>query len=138
MRKILANIFHKTTAITAILAVVMLNFSAVLQCGQMLIEDDCCHITNTVKPCCLNNAKVTVTERFTSHCGCSMKESGHNADMYADLSSGRYKNTSQSSIELKYSDLPLSSIQRDLQTENYSPPIVIYGNVYLYNMNLRI
>jgi hypothetical protein len=138
MRKNLANIFRKTTAITAILAVVMLNFSAVVQCGQMLVEDDCCHITNTIKPCCLNNAKVTVTERFTSHCGCSMKESGHTADMYVDLSSARNKNVSHYSIDLEHSELSLSFIARDKQTENYSPPININGNIYLHNMNLRI
>jgi hypothetical protein len=138
MRGIIRNTFHKTAALTAIIAVIMLNFSAVIQCGSMLINDDCCHVTNTVKPCCAKNIKVTVTERFTNHCGCSMQETQQPADMYIDLSSIYKNNYSYSLIDIVYFNSYTSSIQNDIQTQNYSPPITAECDLYLTNMNLRI
>jgi len=134
----LRNTTRKITSVIAIIAVIVLNFSAVVQCGMMLMNDDCCHITNTVKPCCAKNQKVTFNESITRHCGCSIKESQQPVDLYADLASGQYKNFSHSSIDFELSHSALSTSQSDIRSANYSPPIICGNDTYLANMNLRI
>ena len=138
MKEFLVNITRRTTAIIAVAAVIMLNLSSVILCGQMLIEDDCCHITNTIKPCCLKNVKITLNERFTGSCGCTMKEAQQPADMYIDLSSGQHKGSNYSLTDFELINPIFSSVQNDVQTENYSPPLITNNVVYLTNMNLRI
>lgn len=138
MVKQIQNTIHKVTAFTAILAVVLLNFSAVVQCGQMLIHDDCCHITKTIKPCCLKSTKVTLNERFTSSCGCTMKEAQQPADMYTDVISGYHKNLSHASIDIENASSEIFQSQNNFITAYYSPPIISAGSIYLTNMNLRI
>jgi hypothetical protein len=134
----LSKITRKFTVSIAIIAVVMLNFSAVIPCTKMLIDDGCCHATNSEKPCCVKNVKITAGERITGHCGCSIQQAQQPVDIYIDLTSNQHKNYSQTSIDFEYSNSPFSSIQNDILTENYSPPIITDNDVYLTNLNLRI
>jgi len=138
MKELLVNITRRTTAIIAVAAVIMLNLSSVIQCVQMLIEDDCCHITNTVKPCCLKNVKITLNERFTGSCGCTMKEAQQPVDMYTDLLTGYHKNPSSASIELESTSTEIFHAYFSVQTAYYSPPLISDQSLYLTNMNLRI
>jgi len=138
MRINFSKITRKLTVTIAIIAVVMLNFSAVIQCGKMLIDDDCCHTVNSVKSCCAKTLQITVGERITGHCGCSIQQTQQPVDIYIDLSSNHHKNYSNNlgDFEPIYSNI--SSIQNDIQSENYSPPIITSNDVYLTILNLRI
>jgi hypothetical protein len=134
----LRNMTKKITSVIAIIAVSALNFSAVVQCGMMLVNDDCCHITNSVKPCCIKNQKIIFDERITGHCGCSVNGSRQPVDLYADFTSSQYKNFSHSSIDFEFTNSTLLMSHGDIRSENYSPPIICGNDTYLANMNLRI
>ncbi len=134
----LRNIMKKITSVIAIIAVIVLNFSAVVQCGMMLMNDDCCHITNTVKPCCVKNQKITFDQSITRHCGCSINESQQPVDLYTDLASNQHKNFSNSTIDFEFLSSIISATHSDIRSANYSPPIICSNDTYLSNMNLRI
>lgn len=138
MQQIPVNTIRKITAVISVFAVLVLNFSAVIQCGAMLFEKDCCHITNTVKPCCLKSYKITFEERIAGHCGCSIKESQTPADLYNDLLAGQNKSYSKTQIDSEAVSADLLQGADISFTENYSPPEISKTNTYLCNMNLRI
>jgi hypothetical protein len=137
MLKVFNNITGKFVSVTAVFAVIMLNLSAVVQCGNMLINDDCCHVKNLVKPCCVKNLKITANHRITGHCGCSIKEA-QQVDLYIDLSSNNHKNSKAGVTEFENYSTDLTSYNTDIRSENYSPPVFSENDVYLTNLSLRI
>lgn len=136
--KMLKNTAHKTLVYISIFGLVVLNLSGVVQCSGMLIKDNCCHTQNLVKPCCVKNLKVTVNERITSNCGCSMKEAPQNPDLYNDFSSYQNRTPVQnfSFSVLNYETFSASVFA--FESVNHSPPVFYASETYLTNMNLRI
>ena len=121
-----------------VISVLTLNLSGLLSCTSLTMNDDCCHITNIVKPCCVKNLKITFKERITGHCGCNMEESQQTADLYTDLKNSNINYTSRdiqyaSSFEAGYHT---ESINRF--TSEYSPPLKYFTDSYLTNSVLRI
>lgn len=138
MAEIIKNITKKTAALAAVFAVILLNFSSIVQCGKMFLDDDCCHTQNLVKPCCVKHLKITSDPRITGNCGCSMKESHQNPDMYLDISSNQHRQNIQN---LNYSDVlnEMESVSvKSSSNQYYSPPGLYSADIYLSNMNLRI
>ena len=136
--KIFKEISKKAVSVIAVFAVILLNFSSVVQCGSMLLEDDCCHKTNIIKPCCAKNVKITSDPRIKGHCGCNMKESQQSGDLYIDLSNGYNRNSLNTTADIEFSKSENLIINNNYFSSNYSPPEISQGEVYLLNMNLRI
>lgn len=138
MIKIFRNIITKSTALIAVFAVILLNFSSVVHCSSMLLDNDCCHTQNLVKPCCVKHVKITTGERITGNCGCTMKEVQQHPDLYADISFGQYTpNTQKLFYSEALNDIPYNLFNA-LINEYHSPPDLYLADIYLSNMNLRI
>ena len=138
MRKLLIKITKISLSFITAFSVLTLNFAAFLHCSVINMDDDCCHVTHTVKKCCAKNLKITFNERITSHCGCSVNQSPAASDLYNDL-----KNSSQLIHQkalinsLSYSE----EISSELLKKNYafySPPQKYQTDTYLTNLSIRI
>jgi len=135
MLKKIRNTAGNIVVLMLVASVITLNAAGYGHCSKFAASDDCCHVQNTVKSCCVKNVKVTFNERLTSHCGCTMKEAQQNPDLYIEISSisSRIDNLQQadaiSIIE------PASVISA---TKFYSPPEKSGSNTYLAINNLRI
>src|SRR4249919_2981894 len=120
---ILKNIIRKTLSALIAVSVLTLNLSGILQCTSLTMSEDCCHITQIVKPCCAKNLKITFKERITGHCGCTMEESQQTADLYNDV---KYSNPTVNSKILNYPSSVETGYHTGLIqriTNEYSPPI---------------
>jgi hypothetical protein len=102
----------------------------------MAASDDCCHIQNTVKSCCVKNIKVTFNERLTAHCGCTMNEAQQNPDLYIDMGSNSSSRIDNAQQLIAYSMSESNEI--NVSSKYYSPPPNTGGNTYVELNNLRI
>ena len=121
-----------------ILSVVTLNIPFLLNCSKLVTEGDCCHIQNTVKPCCIKNLKITSEERLSGNCGCSMKESQQAADMFTDLQFGSTSKIQKTQFAYEIINSVFDSNTGTSKANEYSPPNFTSIDVYLSNLNLRI
>jgi hypothetical protein len=138
MQDTIRNIYSKTVALTAIIAVILLNFTAVVNCGGMFVNENCCHTTNIVKPCCVKNLKITADERLTGACGCSMKEAPQKTDLYNDISTYQNRNQAQKILLPAVTEEVNAAALQIKEQKYYSPPEYQTPDTYLKNMNLRI
>ena len=138
MSKLLKNITKISLSILTAIAVLTLNLTAFVHCSAISMSDDCCHVTQTVKKCCAKNLKITVNERISAHCGCSMKQAPAASDLYIELkNSTRENNTNQQQYESIAGDL-FSSASIHKNTTEYSPPNNYQSEIYLTNLSIRI
>lgn len=138
MQILLKNTIRKTFIAVMAISVLTLNFSGLLMCSSLTMGDDCCHVTKIVKPCCVKNMKITLDERISGHCGCTMEESQQTADLYYDINKSNSNHTSQN---IQYSTIIETGYNPELIsrfTTEYSPPIKDLKNSYLTNSVLRI
>ncbi|MBZ0203392.1 MAG: hypothetical protein K8I03_10300 [Ignavibacteria bacterium] len=116
----------------------MLNFAGFVNCSNMYMGEDCCHVSNKVKACCVKPINITSKERLSNHCGCNMQESQPVADLYNDLKSSNsvksvHTLVHNSSVETGYDPVALSGL-----VHKYSPPIRDVSGTYLTNLSIRI
>ncbi|MBL8017901.1 MAG: hypothetical protein JNK43_11560 [Ignavibacteria bacterium] len=133
MRKIL----HISLSVILALSVFMLNFAGLVHCSAAM-EDNCCHISKLVKPCCVKNLKITSGERISNHCGCDLKELAPTADLYHDYSNS----SSNLNLKVVYNAPAIESGSCFKSASRiftgYSPPPVDSKDVYLTNLAIRI
>lgn len=135
MLKKIRNIAGKLIVLTLVLSVITLNAAGYGHCSKAALSGDCCHVQNTVKPCCVKNIKVTFDERLTAHCGCTMKETQHITDLYIEI-----RCISSRTVNLQQADAlgitePNSA---NYSAKFYAPPQKSGSNTYLAINNLRI
>lgn len=138
MRKILKNITKPTLSVLIACSVFMLNWGTFRQCSEGSMEDNCCRVTRTVKQCCVKHIKVTLNERISGHCGCTVNETQQTADLYHDL---KNSNSNLTSRIIQYSSPAETGFHPELIsnfTQNYSPPAEFSTDKYLSNSILRI
>jgi hypothetical protein len=138
MQVILKNIVKISLSALIAISVLTLNLSGLLMCSSITMNEDCCHVTKTVKSCCVKKMKITFAERIKGHCGCSVQESQQTADLYHDLkNSNSYSSTRDaqytSTIETGYHPELISRF-----TAEYSPPPMDLKDSYLINLSIRI
>lgn len=138
MQDLLKNITKITLSVLVAFSVLTLNMGSLLHCSELTMEEDCCHITQKVKQCCIKHLKITLNERISSHCGCTVNETQQAADLYHDL---KNSNSNLTSRTIQYS-LPVETgFHTELIgnfTQNYSPPRKYSTDTYLSNSILRI
>lgn len=138
MQDLLKNITKITLSVLVACSVLTLNLGNFLQCSELTMEEDCCHITQKVKQCCVKHIKVTLNERISGHCGCTVNETQQTADLYHDL---KNSNSNLTSRIIQYSSPAETGSHPELIgnfTRNYSPPQKYCTDTYLSNSILRI
>jgi len=138
MRNLLKNIAKPTLSVLVACSVLMLNWYTYRQCSEASMEDGCCHITQKVKQCCIKHLKITLKERISGHCGCTVNETQQTADLYHDL---KNSNSNLASRIIQYCSLAETGFHPELIgdfTRNYSPPLKYSTDTYLSNSILRI
>lgn len=138
MQKKFKHTGFRMIAAAMILAVFSLNIPQFIHCSMIMAEDDCCHVQNTIKPCCVKNVKLIASERITGHCGCSYKETQLPSDLYTDIlkSSSAKENRISALSVLPNSVLVYESIT--YTSVYYSPPDNKPVSICISNLNLRI
>ncbi len=138
MRDLLKNITKITLSVSVAISVLTLNMGNFLHCSELTMEEDCCHITQKVKQCCLKHLKITLKERISGHCGCSVNETQQAADLYHDL---KNSNSNLTSRTIQYSSPAKTGFHPGMIsnfTQNYSPPAEFSTDIYISNSILRI
>lgn len=138
MQDLLKNITKITLSVLVACSVLTLNLGNFLQCSELTMEEDCCHITQKVKQCCIKHLKITLDERISGHCGCTVNETQQTADLYHDL---KNSNSNLTSRVIQYSSPAETGFHPELIgnfTQNYSPPQKYSTGTYLSNSILRI
>lgn len=138
MQDLFRNIAKITLSVLVASSVLTLNFGTFMQCSELTMEDDCCHITQKVKQCCIKHLKITLDERISGHCGCTINATQQAADLYHDL---KNSNSNASSRTIQYSSLVQSGFHPEFIsnfTQDYSPPPKYSTDTYLSNSILRI
>ena len=138
MQDLFRNITKISLSVLVACSVLTLNLGNFLQCSELTMEDDCCHITQKVKQCCIKHLKITLDERISGHCGCSMQETQQAGDLYHDI---KNSNTNVSNRTIQYGSLVQSGFHPELIsnfTQDYSPPLKYSTDTYLSNSILRI
>lgn len=138
MQDLLKNITKITLSVLVACSVLTLNLGNFLQCSELTMEEDCCHITQKVKQCCVKHLKITHKERISGHCGCTVNETQQAADLYHDL---KNSNSNLTSRTIQYSSPAETGFHPELIsnfTQNYSPPAEFSTDKYLSNSILRI
>ncbi len=138
MQDLFRNIAKITLSVLVACSLLTLNIGNFLHCSGLTMEDDCCHITQKVKQCCIKHLKITLNERISGHCGCSMLETPQAGDLFHDL---KNSNLNLASRTIQYS----SSVETGFHpefisnfTQDYSPPQKYSADTYLSNSILRI
>jgi hypothetical protein len=134
----LRHIGFRILSLILILSFILLNLPQLMHCSNMPLEDDCCHVQKIVKPCCVKNIKLTVSERISGHCGCRLEDSKLPSDLYTDI-------LNRSVNKLSETVFSYGAVTPDINYDNqlqdaieYSPPNCVSQNIYLSNLNLRI
>ncbi|NOS84203.1 MAG: hypothetical protein HOP31_03595 [Ignavibacteria bacterium] len=138
MQDLLKNITKVTFSVLVACSVFTLNMGNFMQCSELTMEEDCCHITQKVKQCCIKHLKITLKERISGHCGCTVNETQQTADLYHDL---KNSNSNLTSRTIQYSSPVETGFHPELIsnfTQNYSPPTEFSTDRYLSNSILRI
>ncbi|HMQ79264.1 MAG TPA: hypothetical protein PKE39_10275 [Ignavibacteria bacterium] len=138
MRNLLKNITKTALSVLIACSVLMLNWGTFRHCTEGSMEDNCCHVTKTVKQCCIKHLKLTLNERISGHCGCTVNETQQTADLYHDL---KNSNSNLTSRTIQYSSPAETGFHPELIgniTGNYSPPQKYSTDTYLTNSILRI
>lgn len=138
MGKLLKNITKLTLSVLTAFSVFTLNFSSFVHCSALNTSDECCHVTHTVKKCCAKNQKITLNERITSHCGCSVKQAPPATDLYNDLkNSGQFSNQ-KFLLNNSSSNAEILNVIHSNKIIFYSPPQKYQTDTYLTNLAIRI
>ncbi len=132
------NTIFKSLTLIAAFSVFMLNFAGFINCSNIYMGEDCCHVSNKVKACCVKPINITSKERLSKHCGCTMQESQQTADLFNDMKSSNsvrsvHTLVCNSSVEAGYSPTAISG-----SVHEYSPPIRDVSGTYLTNLSIRI
>ncbi len=138
MSKLLKNITKISLSIITAFGVLTLNFTAFVHCSSISMSDDCCHVTQTVKKCCAKNLKITVNERISAHCGCSMKQGPAATDLYIELKNPTRENNTNKLQYESVAGILISSTAINIITPEYSPPKNYQSDIYLTNLSIRI
>jgi len=134
----LKKIIHISLYAFLAISVLTLNISGMFVCSSLMTNEDCCHSTKLVKPCCVKNLKITQDERISGHCGCKVKESAPMADLYNDFKS--YNINSGSKVFQYHSTNENGSYSEftGIINSEYSPPPFDSKDKYLTNLSIRI
>lgn len=138
MLKSYKEITLRIFAFIAAFSVLMLNYAGFVNCSNMSTGEDCCQITEKVKPCCVKPVNVNSKERLKSHCGCSMKEPQPAADLYNDLNSSNSTTTLRTIVYASHIETPVDPLAVNGLVHVYSPPIRDVSSTYLTNHSIRI
>jgi hypothetical protein len=138
MQVILNNIVKISLSALIAFSVLTLNLTGLLQCSSHSMNEDCCHVTKTVKSCCVKKMNITFAERIKGHCGCTVNQNQQTADLYHDL---KNSNTYSSSRDAQYTSTIETGYHPELIsrfTSEYSPPTMDLKDSYLINLSIRI
>ena len=136
--KLLNRKLPPVISIITVFTLLAVNVPVFILYSSISGSEDCCHIQNSVKTCCVINHKITGDERLAEHCGCSMNENRVPADMIADLQCSLVKPLKHSLAEPEPGNYGyVSAVSKNSSTVG-SPPVVFKEYVYLSNLNLRI
>lgn len=138
MLVILKKIVKISLSALIAISVLTLNLSGLLLCSSLTLNEDCCHVTKTVKPCCVKKMKITFAERIKGHCGCTIQENQLTADLYHDI---KNSNSYSSSRDAQYTSTIETGYHPELIsrfTAEYSPPFMELNDSYLVNLSIRI
>lgn len=137
MQNLLKNTAKLSLTLIVAVSVFMLNFAGIFHCTSQKSEEDCCHQTKTIKSCCLKHTKITLNERISSHCGCTVNQSNKPGDLFTDL---KNNSTSLSVRFTQYITFSEDSVlfKATLEFTSYSPPLFYSSDKYLNILSLRI
>ena len=138
MSKLLKNITKISLSIITAFAVLTLNFTAFVHCSTISMSDDCCHVSQTVKKCCVKDLKITASERISAHCGCSMKQAPEASVLYIDHNNFTRENNHNNLQYESASSSVFSSSSIHTISADYSPPNKCQSDLYLTNLSIRI
>ena len=138
MSKLLNKITKISLSFITAFSVLTLNFAAFLHCSVINMDEDCCHVTHTVKKCCAKNLKITFNERITSHCGCSVNQAPASADLFNDIKNSSQLNHQRALINSLSFSVEISTELSEKNNTFYSPPQKYQTDTYLTNLSIRI
>jgi len=139
MHKLLINITKYTVSAVLAISILALNLGSLIHCSAQSMEDNCCHITNKIKSCCVKHYKVTSDPRITKHCGCDMSESQQPSDLYSnDIKNSDHRLSGKSVASYSDDQQSFNSSQTGPSLICYSPPDRNRSGTYLELNILRI